>query len=162
MPDVSEHSDEIALEASSAEDDRYADLVLAGFRACAKEALRFLLEEEGLSPEHPLPAGLNEHLVRQQCHLAGTLHNDSGIDLEESFLTFTTDGDTSAANQSECSSDSTESVAANIMEMILSVVSCATSSDNLNEEEMCCENEDDYRTEMLSRTYNYESRQRDR
>ncbi|CAL1273874.1 unnamed protein product [Larinioides sclopetarius] len=157
MPDVPEHSDEIALEASAAEDDRFADLVLAGFRACAKEALRFLLEEEGLSPEHPLPAGLNEHLVRQQCHLAGTLHNDSGIDLDESFLTFTTDDATSATNQSESTMDSTDSVAASIMETILSIVTCNTFVADANEDEMCCENEDNYRTEMLTRTYNLQS-----
>ncbi|GBN22555.1 hypothetical protein AVEN_62195-1 [Araneus ventricosus] len=147
MPDVREHSDEIALEASAAEDDRYADLVLAGFRACAKEALRFLLEEEGLSPEHPLPAGLNEHLVRQQCHLAGALHNDSGIDMDESFLTFTTDDATSAANQSESAMDSTDSVAASVMETILSMVTCNTFNAVVNEDEMC-ENEDDLGTEM--------------
>lgn len=97
MPDVQDPSEDSDFVATAAEDDRYAELLLAGFRACAREAIRFLLEEEGLSPDHPLPSGLNEHLVRQQCHLAGTLHNDSGVDFEESFLSCSPDGDTTTS-----------------------------------------------------------------
>ncbi|XP_071041285.1 uncharacterized protein [Parasteatoda tepidariorum] len=94
MPDAPDLSEDIELGSSEAEDDRYFHLLLAGFRACAKEAIRFLLEEEGLAPDHPLPAGLNEHLVKQQSHLAEVLHNDSGVALEESFLNSSQDGDT--------------------------------------------------------------------
>lgn len=107
MPDVQEPSEDSDFVATAAEDDRYAELLLAGFRACAREAIRFLLEEEGLSPDHPLPSGLNEHLVRQQCHLAGTLHNDSGVDFEESFLSCSPDGDTTSPRKRRCSEKET-------------------------------------------------------
>ncbi|XP_035217954.1 uncharacterized protein LOC118191262 [Stegodyphus dumicola] len=107
MPYVKEISDHVELSATPAEDDRHAELLLAGFRACAKEALRFLLEDEGLAPDHPLPAGLEEHLTKRQCHLADMLHNDSGIDLTESLLQSPTDGDTTHElnSQDELSQD---------------------------------------------------------
>ncbi|GIY17674.1 orange domain-containing protein [Caerostris extrusa] len=134
MPDIPEHSNEDTLEASAAEDDRYAELLLAGFRACAKEALRFLLEEEGLTPDHPLPAGLNEHLLRQQCHLVETLHNDSGVDLEESFMSFTTDGDTTVSDY-DYNSEKSSDLAAGSAETVLPLQSCDSfnlSTDELN------------------------------
>ncbi|GBN46417.1 hypothetical protein AVEN_143133-1, partial [Araneus ventricosus] len=62
----------------------------------------------------------------------------------------------------ESAMDSTDSVAASVMETILSMVTCNTFNAVVNEDEMCCENEDDYRTEMLTRTYNHQSPHRDR
>lgn len=79
MPDVRDIPEDIESIASTAGDDHQIEMILAGFRACAKEAIRFLLEEEGLSPDHELPVGLQEHLDRQQDHLAGMLQNDSGL-----------------------------------------------------------------------------------
>ncbi|XP_054718767.1 uncharacterized protein LOC129228144 [Uloborus diversus] len=91
MPDILENPDESTeLVGATAEDDRQAELLLAGFRACAREAIRFLLEEEGLSPDHPLPSGLQQHLAKRQCHLADVLHNDSGVEVFEDSWAFST------------------------------------------------------------------------
>lgn len=79
MPDVNEIPEDIESTASTAGDDHQIEMIVAGFRACAKEAIRFLLEEEGLSPDHELPVGLQEHLDRQEGHLSGMLQNDSGL-----------------------------------------------------------------------------------
>lgn len=38
----------------------------SGFSTCAKEAIRYLVEEEGLSRNDPFVAGLNQHLVLQE------------------------------------------------------------------------------------------------
>ncbi|GFU12178.1 orange domain-containing protein [Nephila pilipes] len=156
MPDVPEHLDEYDLEASAAEEDRYTELLLAGFQACAKEALRFLLEEEGLSPDHPLPAGLNEHLVRQQCHLAGALQNDSGVDLEESFFTFATDGSPTASSQSG-RTENTSEMAAGFAETILPQLSCDSFMKEITERTLNCESsvkEHDHRTQMSNPNQN--------
>ncbi|GFX22550.1 orange domain-containing protein [Trichonephila clavipes] len=152
MPNIPEHSEEYDLEASAAEEDKFTELLLTGYQACAKEALRFLLEDEGLSPEHPLPAGLNEHLVRQQCHLAEALQNDSGVDLEESFLSFATDGSTTVASQSNHTMNSSE-LAAGFAETILQQLMCDSFLNEVTQRTLMCENEEsenDYRTEILN------------
>ncbi|KAG8185664.1 hypothetical protein JTE90_008934 [Oedothorax gibbosus] len=129
MPDVRDSSEESDLVATAAEDDRYAELLLAGFRACAREAIRFLLEEEGLSPNHPLPSGLNEHLLRQQCHLAGTLQNDSGVDFEESFLNCSTDGDTKSPKKRNCQLEGTLESDSSGVDYSESFLNCSTDGD---------------------------------
>jgi hypothetical protein len=40
------------------------DGLLAGFEFCSKEAIRYLLEEEKLSPDHPVVRNLQLHLLR--------------------------------------------------------------------------------------------------
>ncbi|KAJ9595794.1 hypothetical protein L9F63_013038, partial [Diploptera punctata] len=47
-------------EADSSFEDR--EVVLAGYEFCHKEALRFLVEEEKLGPEHPAVRELTAHL----------------------------------------------------------------------------------------------------
>ncbi|GFQ74879.1 orange domain-containing protein [Trichonephila clavata] len=156
MPNIPEHSEEYDLEASAAEEDKFTELFLTGFQACAKEALRFLLEDEGLSPEHPLPSGLNEHLVRQQCHLAEALQNDSGVDLEESFLTLTTDGSTTAESLSNHIMNSSE-LAAGFAETILQQVMHDSFLKEITQRTLMCENEasENYcRTEILNSNKN--------
>ncbi|KAJ9593125.1 hypothetical protein L9F63_027633 [Diploptera punctata] len=41
-------------------------LLLAGYSDCMTEALRYLVEEERYSPEHPVVEGLRIHLAQQQ------------------------------------------------------------------------------------------------
>ncbi|PSN45493.1 hypothetical protein C0J52_22165 [Blattella germanica] len=41
-------------------------LLLAGYSDCMTEALRYLVEEERYSPEHPVVEGLRTHLAQQQ------------------------------------------------------------------------------------------------
>lgn len=43
--------------------------VASGYRHCAAEAVRYLIEEEGLSPEDPLVVGLRQHLGLRERHL---------------------------------------------------------------------------------------------
>jgi len=43
--------------------------VVAGYQDCLKETLRFLLEEENLSANHPVVLGLAQHLTRQHAHV---------------------------------------------------------------------------------------------
>ncbi|XP_064488866.1 uncharacterized protein LOC135400852 isoform X3 [Ornithodoros turicata] len=45
------------------------DLASAGFRACAQEAIRFLIEEENLPGDDPLVVGLWRHLALQELSL---------------------------------------------------------------------------------------------
>jgi len=45
------------------------DITLAGFRDCSEEAIRYLLEVEGLSENDPVIVGLREHLHRQRQQL---------------------------------------------------------------------------------------------
>jgi hypothetical protein len=46
--------------------DRDHHLLLAGYSDCMTEALRYLVEEERYSPEHPVVEGLRTHLAQQQ------------------------------------------------------------------------------------------------
>jgi hypothetical protein len=46
--------------------DRDRRLLLAGYSDCMTEALRYLVEEERYSPEHPVVEGLRTHLAQQQ------------------------------------------------------------------------------------------------
>ena len=46
--------------------DRDHCLLLAGYSDCMTEALRYLVEEEQYSPEHPVVEGLRTHLAQQQ------------------------------------------------------------------------------------------------
>ena len=46
-----------------------AEVVLSGYRDCAAEAIRYLLEVEHLLPEDPLVQGLQNHLYEKQKHL---------------------------------------------------------------------------------------------
>ena len=46
--------------------DRDHHLLLAGYSDCMTEALRYLVEEEQYSPEHPVVEGLRTHLAQQQ------------------------------------------------------------------------------------------------
>lgn len=46
--------------------DRDHHLMLAGYSDCMTEALRYLVEEEQYSPEHPVVEGLRTHLAQQQ------------------------------------------------------------------------------------------------
>jgi hypothetical protein len=41
-------------------------VVLAGYEYCHKEALRFLVEEEHLGPEHPAVRELTAHLASRK------------------------------------------------------------------------------------------------
>ncbi|XP_064108466.1 uncharacterized protein LOC135216877 isoform X2 [Macrobrachium nipponense] len=43
--------------------------VVAGYQDCLKETLRFLLEEEQLSLDHPVVMGLAAHLTRDHAHV---------------------------------------------------------------------------------------------
>ncbi|XP_068233838.1 uncharacterized protein [Palaemon carinicauda] len=43
--------------------------VVAGYQDCLKETLRFLLEEEQLSMDHPVVMGLAAHLTRDHAHV---------------------------------------------------------------------------------------------
>lgn len=45
------------------------DLLVAGYRACAEEAIRFLVEDENLPSSHPLVRGLWQHLSERQAIL---------------------------------------------------------------------------------------------
>ena len=42
------------------------EVILAGYEFCHKEALRFLVEEEHLGPEHPAVRELTAHLSSQR------------------------------------------------------------------------------------------------
>lgn len=140
MPDVPEIPDDIESIASTAGDDTQIEMLLAGFRACAKEAIRFLLEEEGLAPDHELPVGLQEHLDRQQSHLAGMLQNDSGLEtsgMNASFGYSSADDDESFATAE--TSDIESSYALNDMTEDSSIHTNASSSCLTNTE--CLENE---------------------
>ncbi|XP_021929181.1 uncharacterized protein LOC110834387 isoform X1 [Zootermopsis nevadensis] len=55
-----EDDDENYSEANNSFHDR--EIVLAGYEFCHKEALRFLVEEEHLGPEHPAVRELTAHL----------------------------------------------------------------------------------------------------
>jgi hypothetical protein len=39
-----------------------------GFGECAREAIRYLIEDEGLAPNDPIVVGLKQHLVLQQTY----------------------------------------------------------------------------------------------
>lgn len=142
MPDVREIPDDIESIASTAEDDHQVELLLAGFRACAKEAIRFLLEDEGLAPDHALPVGLQEHLDRRQNHLAGILQNDSGIDVEASFCDSTADDLSLVANdisdsgnftvKNSFSNASTSNIPQNISCDYLMADSCVRDTDSMD------------------------------
>ncbi|KAK4319080.1 hypothetical protein Pmani_009913 [Petrolisthes manimaculis] len=43
--------------------------VVAGYRDCLKETIRFLVEEESLPDDHPVVRGLAVHLTRQHAHI---------------------------------------------------------------------------------------------
>lgn len=45
------------------------DAMLAGYRFCARETIRFLIEDEHLSPDDPVIVELMNHLVEQQNRL---------------------------------------------------------------------------------------------
>ena len=51
-------------DADSSFQDR--EVVLAGYEFCHKEALRFLVEEEHLGPEHPAVRELTAHLAARR------------------------------------------------------------------------------------------------
>ena len=42
------------------------DMFLTGFSDCAQEAIRYLVDVEGLSPHDPMVLGLQQHLYEQQ------------------------------------------------------------------------------------------------
>lgn len=50
-----------------------ASMVLAGYRDCAAEAVRYLIEDERMSPEDPFVMGLRNHLY--ECQKRLDLHN---------------------------------------------------------------------------------------
>ncbi|XP_063243681.1 uncharacterized protein LOC134542974 [Bacillus rossius redtenbacheri] len=50
---------------------RDRSLVLAGYTECMDEAIRYLVEEERYSAEHPLVQGLRQHLVDGQERVLG-------------------------------------------------------------------------------------------
>lgn len=58
--DEDSDDDENYNEISNSFHDR--EVVLAGYEYCHKEALRFLVEEEQLGPEHPAVRELTAHL----------------------------------------------------------------------------------------------------
>lgn len=58
--DVDVDDDDDYNEANNSFHDR--EVVLAGYEFCHKEALRFLVEEEQLGPEHPAVRELTAHL----------------------------------------------------------------------------------------------------
>lgn len=45
------------------------DVELAGYHACAREALLYLVNTEKLPPSDPMVSGLAEHLYKRQAHL---------------------------------------------------------------------------------------------
>lgn len=65
------------------------EMLLAGYRACAAEAIRFLTEEENVPMDSPLILGLWHHLLAQEARLdvEGLLSNhgseadDSGVNM---------------------------------------------------------------------------------
>lgn len=61
---------------------------LLGYRDCAEEALRFLMEVEHLSNDHPLVIGLKYHLQEQQrCLSFGHVYYDGGQEIITDFET---------------------------------------------------------------------------
>ncbi|CAM1297665.1 Uncharacterised protein g1894 [Pycnogonum litorale] len=52
------------------------DAMRAGYRFCARETIRFLIEEEHLSPDDPIITELMSHLVQQQ-NCLGTVEQGS-------------------------------------------------------------------------------------
>jgi hypothetical protein len=58
--DNADDDDENYNEMNNSSQDR--EVVLAGYEYCHKEALRFLVEEEQLGPEHPAVRELTAHL----------------------------------------------------------------------------------------------------
>lgn len=79
--DDTEHHDNEVNESSAANEDSGVslggqweselnnhdrNLILAGYNNCMDEAIRFLIEEEKYSSEHPVVQGLKQHLVSQQ------------------------------------------------------------------------------------------------
>lgn len=42
------------------------ELFIAGYRSCAQEVLRYLIEDEGLSPEDPIILSVHNHLQCQE------------------------------------------------------------------------------------------------
>lgn len=51
---------------NSSDDDGQLDWAIAGYRACAQEALRFLIEQEQLPGNDPVVLGLWRHLALQE------------------------------------------------------------------------------------------------
>jgi hypothetical protein len=47
----------------------HSDVELAGYRACAREAVLYLLNTENLPANDPLVIGLAEHLHKRQAHV---------------------------------------------------------------------------------------------
>ncbi|XP_076373886.1 uncharacterized protein LOC143258586 [Tachypleus tridentatus] len=65
--------------------------LVAGYRACAEEAIRYLIEEEKVAPDDPLVLGLWQHLLLQEAELLGNHDNnpdsdDSGFEPNENDL----------------------------------------------------------------------------
>ncbi|CAN8017157.1 unnamed protein product [Ixodes persulcatus] len=67
------------------------DLAIAGFRACAQEAIRFLIEEEHLPGDDPLVLGLWRHLAMQEL----------SIDLDSMLSQYAAEGDSGIHDSSE-------------------------------------------------------------
>lgn len=64
-----EDSDDVEEEE---EDQVQEDAALAGYEYCSKEAIRYLMEEEKLDPDHPVVRQLQQHLDSRRAHV--TLH----------------------------------------------------------------------------------------
>ncbi|XP_013774131.1 uncharacterized protein LOC106459090 [Limulus polyphemus] len=80
--------------------------LVAGYRACAEEAIRYLIEDEKVAPDDPLVLGLWQHLLLQEAELLGNHDDnpdsdDSGFELNESDLI-------SHERSTPCSSDPDE------------------------------------------------------
>lgn len=58
-----------SAESESEDDDVEEALLVAGYTDCMREALRYLVEEESYSAEHPLVQGLRQHLLEQQARV---------------------------------------------------------------------------------------------
>lgn len=83
---------------------------LLGYQDCAEEALRFLMEVEHLSNDHPLVTGLKHHLQEQQMWLRfGNVYYDSQTDLQinlnDSGISIQDDSNTHMATESNTNSE---------------------------------------------------------
>jgi len=61
-PPESEHQSSADDDEFEADEEQEDDPVMAGYEYCSKEAIRFLLEEEKLSADHPVIRQLLLHL----------------------------------------------------------------------------------------------------
>jgi hypothetical protein len=59
----------IPVSESSVMAPSHSDVELAGYHACARQAVLYLVNTEKLSPSNPTVTGLAEHLNKRQAHL---------------------------------------------------------------------------------------------